>query len=302
MWFHVDAAYAGSACICPEYCHYNDGVEEADSFNMNAHKWLLTNFDCSSLWIKAQHSVCTDGLLFICLAGHPWVQVGGVAPDKPLDSAILGRLKQFSAMNKLKKMAIRTVGLARAMITHSLEVEGLLDAVDIVGTSGDGANTVNISTGASILPAACGTKVAKQGNHSSSSACGSTDVLEELRIVIHLEPEVDVVDVDNSGTIDYGEFVAATLHLNKIETEGHLFAAFSYFDKDGSGYITQDEFQHACEEFDVEDIRLEEMMQEVDQDNKCLHISNKVLVAGIVWWPYIFPMSPLKGLKNRKRS
>ncbi|KAL2470589.1 Tyrosine decarboxylase 1 [Abeliophyllum distichum] len=53
MWFHVDAAYAGSACICPEFRHYIDGVEEADSFNMNAHKWLLTNFDCSALWVKA---------------------------------------------------------------------------------------------------------------------------------------------------------------------------------------------------------------------------------------------------------
>ncbi|XP_062086049.1 calcium-dependent protein kinase 17-like [Humulus lupulus] len=150
------------------------------------------------------------------------------------------------------------------MIKHSLEVEGLLDAVDIVGTGCDGANTVKISTGASILAAACGTKIAKQGNRLSSSACGSADVLEELGIVIDLEPEAYV---DNSGTIDYGEFVAATLHLNKIEREDHLFATFSYFDKDGSGYITQDELQHACEEFGVEDVRLEEIMQEVDQDN-----------------------------------
>lgn len=52
MWFHVDAAYAGSACVCPEFRHYLDGVEEADSFNMNAHKWFLTNFDCSALWVK----------------------------------------------------------------------------------------------------------------------------------------------------------------------------------------------------------------------------------------------------------
>lgn len=41
------------------------------------------------------------------LLGHPWVQVGGLAPDKPLDSAVLSRMKQFSAMNKLKKMALR---------------------------------------------------------------------------------------------------------------------------------------------------------------------------------------------------
>ncbi|CAL9076325.1 unnamed protein product [Musa textilis] len=52
MWFHIDAAYAGSACICPEYRHYIDGVEEADSFGMNAHKWFLTNFDCSVLWVQ----------------------------------------------------------------------------------------------------------------------------------------------------------------------------------------------------------------------------------------------------------
>uniref|UniRef100_A0A804L8A4 Tyrosine decarboxylase n=1 Tax=Musa acuminata subsp. malaccensis TaxID=214687 RepID=A0A804L8A4_MUSAM len=52
MWFHIDAAYAGSACICPEFRHYIDGVEEADSFGMNAHKWFLTNFDCSVLWVQ----------------------------------------------------------------------------------------------------------------------------------------------------------------------------------------------------------------------------------------------------------
>ena len=74
-------------------------------------------------------------------------------------------------------------------------------------------------------------------------------------------------DIDNSGTIDYGEFIAATLHLNKIEREDHLFAAFSYFDKDGSGYITQDELQQACEEFGIVDIHLEELIREVDQDN-----------------------------------
>ncbi|XP_059432490.1 phenylacetaldehyde synthase-like, partial [Corylus avellana] len=57
MWFHVDAAYAGSACICPEYRHHIDGVEEADSFNMNAHKWFLTNFDCSALWVKDRNAL-----------------------------------------------------------------------------------------------------------------------------------------------------------------------------------------------------------------------------------------------------
>ncbi|KAJ7561197.1 hypothetical protein O6H91_03G018000 [Diphasiastrum complanatum] len=80
-------------------------------------------------------------------------------------------------------------GLARAMIKHSVPVPGLPAALDIVGTGGDGADTVNISTGASILAAACGAKVAKQGNRSSSSACGSADVLESLGIAIDLGPK-----------------------------------------------------------------------------------------------------------------
>ena len=79
-------------------------------------------------------------------------------------------------------------------------------------------------------------------------------------------------DIDNNGTIDYGEFVAATLHLNKIEKEDHLLAAFSYFDKDGSGFITHDELQQACKEFGIEDLQMEEMMREVDQNN----VSNSI--------------------------
>lgn len=85
-----------------------------------------------------------------------------------------------------------------------------------------------------------------------------------MPMVLFLELQADV---DNSGTIDYGEFIAATLHLNKVDKEDHLVAAFSYFDRDGSGYITQDELQRACDEFGIEDVHLEEMIREVDQDN-----------------------------------
>ncbi|XP_050306674.1 aromatic-L-amino-acid decarboxylase-like isoform X1 [Anthonomus grandis grandis] len=52
IWLHVDAAYAGSAFICPEYRYLMKGVERADSFNFNPHKWLLVNFDCSAMWLK----------------------------------------------------------------------------------------------------------------------------------------------------------------------------------------------------------------------------------------------------------
>lgn len=52
VWLHVDAAYAGSAFICPEFRSLMNGVQYADSFNLNTNKWLLTNFDCSCLWVK----------------------------------------------------------------------------------------------------------------------------------------------------------------------------------------------------------------------------------------------------------
>uniref|UniRef100_A0A8C7Q1I5 Aromatic-L-amino-acid decarboxylase n=1 Tax=Oncorhynchus mykiss TaxID=8022 RepID=A0A8C7Q1I5_ONCMY len=52
IWMHIDAAYAGSSFICPEFRPLLNGIEFADSFNFNAHKWLLVNFDCSTMWVK----------------------------------------------------------------------------------------------------------------------------------------------------------------------------------------------------------------------------------------------------------
>ncbi|KAK8447425.1 hypothetical protein SEVIR_8G071050v4 [Setaria viridis] len=69
-------------------------------------------------------------------------------------------------------------------------------------------------------------------------------------------------------TINYEEFIAATVPLNKIEREEHLMAAFTYFDTDGSGYITVDKLQRACGENNMEDSFLEEIILEVDQNNE----------------------------------
>ncbi|GMP22140.1 hypothetical protein CsSME_00000289 [Camellia sinensis var. sinensis] len=169
---------------------------------------------------------------------HRWVQVDGVAPDKPLDSAVLSRMKQFSAMNKLKKMALRVI----AENLSEEEIAGLKQMFKMIDTDNSGQITF---------------EELKAG----LKRVGANLKDSEIYDLMH------AADVDNSGTIDYGEFVAATLHLNKVQKEDHLFAAFNYFDKDGSGYITPDELQQACEEFGLEDVRLEEMIREVDQDN-----------------------------------
>lgn len=51
MWHHVDAAFAGSAMICPEFRKFQPGLEAVDSYVFNPHKWLLTNFDCSVFYV-----------------------------------------------------------------------------------------------------------------------------------------------------------------------------------------------------------------------------------------------------------
>ncbi|CAI9780266.1 unnamed protein product [Fraxinus pennsylvanica] len=169
---------------------------------------------------------------------HPWVQVDGVAPDKPLDSAVLTRLKQFSAMNRLKKIAVRVI----AECLSEEEIAGLKEMFKMIDVDNSGQISL---------------EELKIGLERVGSNLKDSEITSLMQ----------AADVDNNGTIDYKEFVAAMLHLNKVQKEDHMFAAFSYFDQDGSGYITHDELQQACEKFGIGDVQLEEIIREVDQDN-----------------------------------
>jgi aromatic-L-amino-acid decarboxylase len=51
LWLHVDAAMSGTAALCPEFRHLQNGLEFADSYNFNPHKWMFTNFDCNCFWV-----------------------------------------------------------------------------------------------------------------------------------------------------------------------------------------------------------------------------------------------------------
>jgi aromatic-L-amino-acid/L-tryptophan decarboxylase len=57
LWLHVDAAMSGTAMLCPEFRQFQNGVEFADSYNFNPHKWMFTNFDCNCFWVADRQAL-----------------------------------------------------------------------------------------------------------------------------------------------------------------------------------------------------------------------------------------------------
>ncbi|KAH9797840.1 calcium-dependent protein kinase 21 [Citrus sinensis] len=137
---------------------------------------------------------------------HPWMREGGEASDKPIGSAVLSRMKQFRAMNKLKKMALKVI--AEALSEE--EIKGLKTMFANMDTDKSGTITYEeLKTGLARL----------------GSKLSETEVKQLM----------DAADVDGNGTIDYIEFISATMHRYRLERDEHLYKAFQYFDKDNSG-------------------------------------------------------------------
>ncbi|MER7036074.1 anthranilate phosphoribosyltransferase, partial [Streptomyces albidoflavus] len=90
-------------------------------------------------------------------------------------------------------------GLVRAMYDHAHTIHVPGRTVDIVGTGGDMAKTVNISTMSAIVVAGTGAKVVKHGNRASSSASGASDVLEKLGVNLELTPQRVVEVAEEAG-------------------------------------------------------------------------------------------------------
>ena len=64
LWLHVDAAMSGTAMLCPEFRHWQDGLDLADSYCFNPHKWMFTNFDCDCFWVAdRKHLIKTFSIL-----------------------------------------------------------------------------------------------------------------------------------------------------------------------------------------------------------------------------------------------
>ncbi|CAD6260001.1 unnamed protein product [Miscanthus lutarioriparius] len=167
---------------------------------------------------------------------HPWLKGG--APDRPIDSAVLSRMKQFKAMNKLKQLALKVIA---ENLTED-EIKGLKQMFNNMDTDKSGTITV---------------EELKEGLTKLGSKISEAEVQKLM----------EAVDVDKSGSIDYAEFLTAMMNKHKLEKEEDLIRAFQHFDKDDSGYITRDELQQAMAEYGVSDeASIKEVLDEVDKD------------------------------------
>ncbi|XP_006655639.3 calcium-dependent protein kinase 15 [Oryza brachyantha] len=173
------------------------------------------------------------------ILNHPWIREDGEAPDKPLDITVISRMKQFRAMNKLKKVALKVV----AENLSEEEIVGLKEMFKSLDT--DNSGTITLEELRAGLPK-LGTKISES----------------ELRQLM------EAADVDGNGSIDYVEFISATMHMNRLEKEDHIYKAFEYFDKDHSGFITVDELEEALKKYDMGDeATIKEIIAEVDTDH-----------------------------------
>ncbi|KNA20599.1 hypothetical protein SOVF_050880 [Spinacia oleracea] len=170
---------------------------------------------------------------------HPWMREGGDASDKPIDSAVLSRMKQFRAMNKLKKLALKVI----AENMSDEEIQGFKAMFANMDTDKSGSITYD---------------ELKKGLAELGSKLTEAEVKQLM----------EAADVDGNGTIDYTEFISATMNRHRLETDENLLKAFRYFDKDNSGFITTDELESAMMEYGIADeSSIKEILSEVDTDN-----------------------------------
>ncbi|KAG9442871.1 hypothetical protein H6P81_018725 [Aristolochia fimbriata] len=168
---------------------------------------------------------------------HPWLREDG-ASDKPIDSAVFTRMKQFRAMNKLKKLALKVI----AESIEDEDIKGLTQMFKNMDTDQSGSITY---------------EELKEGLSKLGSKLSEAEVRQLM----------DAADVDQSGTIDYVEFITATMHRHRLDKEENLYKAFQYFDNDGSGFITRDELRHAMTDYGMGDeATISEVLDDVDTD------------------------------------
>ncbi|CAL5096481.1 unnamed protein product [Urochloa decumbens] len=228
--------------VPPFWAENEDGIFDAvlrGHIDFASDPWPSISNSAKDLVKKMLRQDPKERLTAAEILNHPWIREDGEAPDKPIDITVIGRMKQFRAMNKLKKVALKVV----AENLSEEEIVGLKEMFKSLDTDNSGTITLEeLRTGLPKL----GTKISES----------------EIRQLM------EAADVDGNGTIDYVEFISATMHMNRLEKEDHIYKAFEYFDKDHSGHITVDELEEALKKYDMGDeATIKEIIAEVDTDH-----------------------------------
>jgi len=128
--------------------------------------------------------------------------------ESAMEAIVMGELTPAQVAGLLVALRMKgetadeIAGFAHSLRRHALQVPGVpYDVFDTCGTGGDGMRTFNISTVTALIVAACGVKVAKHGNRSVSSSCGSADALEALGVNINLTPEQAMRCLEDAGIV-----------------------------------------------------------------------------------------------------
>jgi anthranilate phosphoribosyltransferase len=116
-----------------------------------------------------------------------------------LDPAMAGALLTALRIKGESAAEIRGFALAMRALARRPRIPANIDAVDIVGTGGDGSGSLNLSTGSALLAAACGLKVVKHGNRSITSKSGSADALVALGLPVPLDEQAAVDCLEATG-------------------------------------------------------------------------------------------------------
>jgi anthranilate phosphoribosyltransferase len=124
--------------------------------------------------------------------------MGQILAGEATDAQIAG----FAVALRAKGETVAEIsGLAQTMLDCATEITLPSEAVDVVGSGGDRANTVNVSTMASIVAAAMGVPVVKHGNRAASSACGTADCLESLGVALDVPPSAQPEVLAKTGIV-----------------------------------------------------------------------------------------------------
>jgi aromatic-L-amino-acid decarboxylase len=117
-WLHVDAAWAGVAAVCPEHRWIHEGVEHADSYVTNPHKWLLTTFDCSAFWVRERSALVGALSILPEYLRNPATESGAVVDYRDWHPQLGRRFRALKLWTVL-----RTYGLSglRAHITTGVD-------------------------------------------------------------------------------------------------------------------------------------------------------------------------------------